>query len=331
MFKAIRSLFRFVAEYWKGYTAFGQFFLTLAAIAGVVDAIICFNYGVTQTFWHGVGFALLAVVIGVLPDAAVQEWDKGNRGSAITAFVGCALMAPVAYQSHLGYSAGVRVGDINLTQAKTEVKNNDREAIERAKSDKKLAEAAIARLKWLPTDVTADGAAAAIANMEGDRVYVRSRQCAQVTVKESRDFCDKLTELRKQKAAVEDLNRERARLDAANAWLNKATEKVASADNTQSAVVNQTKVASQLLNLIRGKSSEETMDPDRFTQTFVNTGISGANSLAFMLMFPLCWLMAGRNRRRREDENELPAEIETSTKEAPRYKISHNVAPPVFS
>lgn len=308
MFKAIfvtapRAIGRFAADFWSGYTPFGQFMLTLAAIAIVVDAVICYNYGITNTFWHGVGFALLAIVLAILPDAAAQEWEKSAKGSAIAIAVGCCFLAPVAYQSHLGYSASVRVGDINLTQAKLEVKDNDREAIERARSDKKLAEAAIARLKWLPVDVTAEGAAAAIANMEGDRIFTRSRQCAQVTIKESREFCDRLTELRKQKAAVEDLSRERKRLDDANAWLNKATEKIASADNTQSAVVNQTKVASQLLNLIRGKSSEETLDPDRYTQTFVNTGIAGANSLAFMIMAPLCWFVAGRNRRK-EDEHE---------------------------
>lgn len=309
MFKA---LFRFIANYWKGYTAFGQFMLAIAAVAIVVDAVICYNYGITQTFWHGVGFALLAIVLAVVPDAAAQEWEKGAKGSAIAIAIGCCFLAPVAYQSHLGYSASVRVGDINITQAKHEVADNNKQDIADARKEKEMAEAAIKRLSWLPTDVTATGIAAEIANMEGDRIYVRSKQCANVTVKESRDFCDKLTSLRKSKGAVEDLSKARERLDNANAWLARATRKVETAEVHQSAVVNQTKVASQLFNLMRGQSADQAINPDKVTQTFVNTGIAGANSLAFMIMAPLCWFVAGRNRRRRSDEQET--EIDNTPK-----------------
>lgn len=329
MFKFLFSIpghaARFLASYWKGYTAFGQFMLTIAAVAIIVDAVICFNYGVTQTFWHGVGFALLAIALAIVPDAAAMEWEKGAKGSAVAIGLGCCVLAPVAYQSHLGYSASVRVGDINLTQAKQEVKNNDREAIDRARSDKKLAEAAIARLGWLPTDVTASGIAAEIA-AKNEAIRQEKLKVKKGTKDGCGPNCLKLTnelaDLEKRKGAIEDLTRERERLAAANAWLNKATEKVANADNTQSAVVNQTKVASQLLNLVLGKSSEETLDPDRFTQTFVNTGIAGANSLAFMIMAPLCWFVAGRNRRRqREDEHASEEKIEMKTAQAPPKPI----------
>lgn len=298
MFRAIRHVGRFLAKFWSGYTGFGQFMLTLAAVAIVVDAVICYNYGVTQTFWHGVGFALLAVVLAVLPDAAYEEWQKKAYGSAVGIVAGCCFMVPVAYQSHLGYSASVRVGDMNIVNAKAEARDNDRDSIEQARKDKAMAEAAIARLKWLPSNVTSAGLDAEIKNLEGDRIYARSKQCANVTLPESRAFCDRITELRKQKAASEDLTKERARLDAANAWLNRAKEKVASTEVAQSAVANQTKVASQLFNLMRGQDAKDAINPDTITQTFVNTGIAGANSLAFLLMAPLCWFVAGRNRRK---------------------------------
>lgn len=301
MFRAIFALpghtARFAAKFWSGYTGFGQVMLTLAAVAIVVDAVICYNYGVTNTFWHGVGFALLAAVLAVMPDAAYEEWQKKAYGSAVAIAAGCLIMLPVAYQSHLGYSASVRVGDINIVAAKSEVRDNRRGSIEQARKDHAMAEAAIERLKWLPSTVTVDGAEADIKNLEGDRIYARSRQCTNVTLPESRAFCDRLTELRKQKAAAEDLSKERARLDAANAWLNRANERLENTEVAQSAVANQTKVASQLYNLMRGQAASDAINPDTVTLAFVNTGIAGANSLAFLLMAPLCWFVANRYRK----------------------------------
>lgn len=295
MFKPIQAICAFAANYWRSYTSFGQFMLTLAAFAIIVDAAICFKYGISQTFWHGVGFALLAVVIAVLPDAAAQEWDKGAKGSAFGIITGVLLMLPVAYQSHLGYSASVRVGDINLIAHKTEAAANNKDSIEQARKDKAMAESAIARLSWLPTDVTASGIAAEIdTKQEAIRQETKRGGCGPQCLK----LRGELAELEKRKGALEDLSKERERLAAANAWLNKAKDKVENSEVAQSAVSNQTKVASQLWNLMSGKSAEDAINPDTVTQTFVNTGIAGANSLAFMLMAPLCWFVAGRNRRK---------------------------------
>lgn len=304
MFKAARSLATFAATYWRSYTSFGQFMLALAVVAIGVDAAICYKYGITQTFWHGVGFALLAIVVAVMPDAAAQEWDKGAKSSAVAIMGATLLMLPVAYQSHLGYSASVRVGDINVTRAKSEMRDNDVDSIAQARKDKEMAEAAIKRLSWLPVEVTASGVRASIANMEGDQVYRRSKQCSNVTLPESRAFCDRLTDLRKQLAGAESLDAEKARLAAANAWLDRAKDKLASAGAPQqSAVVNQTNVAAQLWLTLTGTDAEKAINPDAVTTTFVNTGIAGANSLAFMLMAPLCWFVAGRNRK---PDTEMP-------------------------
>lgn len=308
MFKLPRIIAGATANFWRGYTPFGQFFLSLAAVAIVVDAVICYNYGITQTFWHGVGFALLAIVIAVLPDAAAQEWERGGKGSAWTIALGCVLMLPVAYQSHLGYSAGVRVGDIRVTQAKMDVADDNRDSIEQARRDKASAEAAIARLKWLPADVTANGIAAEIdTKNEAIRQETRRGGCGPNCLR----LRGELAELEKRKGAIEDLTKEKARLEAANNWLKNAKEKVASAETVNSTTVNQNRVASQLFNLMRGQSAADAINPDKVTETFVNTGISGANSLAFMLMAPLCWFVAGRNRRK---DNPHTAEVIDFTK-----------------
>lgn len=334
--RAISGTGRAIANFWAGYTSFGQFFLTLAAIAIGVDAVICYNYGITQTFWHGAGFALLAVVIAVLPDAAASEWEKGAKLSAFAIGLGCIPLVPVAYQSHLGYSAGVRVADIRVTQAKMDVASDDRDSIDQARRDKASAEAAIARLKWLPTDVTASGIAAEI-SAKNEAI----RQEKLKVKKGTKDGCgpncqklmNELAELEKRKGAIEDLSKEKGRLQAANDWLNKAKEKVASAETVNSTTVNQNRVASQLFNLMRGQSAADAINPDKVTETFVNTGISGANSLAFMLMAPLCWFVAGRNRRRKEDETDttLVAHPQFTAKpSAPVHTITLQGAPPVF-
>jgi hypothetical protein len=66
--------------------------------------------------------------------------------------------------------------------------------------------------------------------MEGDFIYKRSKSCANVTVADSRQFCDKLTGLKKQKAALEEYN---FKADA----IAKLQEKV----DSKRSVVNETK------------------------------------------------------------------------------------------
>lgn len=55
---------------------------------------------------------------------------------------------------------------------------------------------------WLPV-ATAAGIAAEIENAEGDYIFKRSRSCADVTLRSSRVFCDKLTVLRNKQGVIQ--------------------------------------------------------------------------------------------------------------------------------
>ena len=291
-----------IKRHWQSYTSFGQFFLALALVAIIVDAVICFNYGFTQTFWHGAGFALLAIVFAVLPDAAAQEWDKGGKASAITLGIVCIPLGIVAYQSHLGYSAGVRVGDIQRTTVQNVKYDDARGNVEEARKTLTLFEGRLAALEkqngWAAS-ATADSLRARLPALELAISQEAARGgCKQRCLDRTRER-DELVERIKTLEAKADYTE---KIEAAKRVIAAAREKAAGTKHVESAVVNQTNVAAQLWLTFQGREAADAINPDSVTQTFVNTGIAGANSLAFMLMAPVCWFVAGRNRRRKSDD-----------------------------
>ncbi len=95
---------------------------SMGAIALIVDAAICWQYGISMSTWHAAGFALLAAFFAMLPDAAYRAWRGGEKVNGVVLGALSVCLGVVAYQSHLGYSAGVRVGDIQ----KTDIVNSER-------------------------------------------------------------------------------------------------------------------------------------------------------------------------------------------------------------
>lgn len=313
----------FIKRHWQSYTPFGQFFLSLAIVAIVVDAFICYNYGITQTFWHGVGFALLAIVFAVLPDAAAHEWDKGGKASSVILGLTCIPLGIVAYQSHLGYSAGVRVGDIQKTAVQNVRYDDARGDVDEARRTLVLFENRLAELQkakgWSAT-VTADGLRAQLKTAELAREQEAARGgCRAKCLEREREAND----LRERIANIEKADDLTEKIAATKAVIASARAKSAVTQHAQSAVVNQTNVAAQLWLTFQGREAKDAINPDQVTQTFVNTGIAGANSLAFMLMAPACWFVAGRNRRRQEDDD-TPTNVARETPDA-----APQPAPPV--
>jgi hypothetical protein len=82
--------------------------LFFALIATAVDAGISYQYGVSMTGLHGWGFALLAIGMAIFPELAIRAMKDGNKAGAATIAAGLVILTPVAYQSHIGYGAGVR-------------------------------------------------------------------------------------------------------------------------------------------------------------------------------------------------------------------------------
>jgi chaperonin cofactor prefoldin len=304
----------FARRYWASFTPMGQFWLALGVIALAVDAAIAFKYGMTQTVLHAAGFALCAIFFAFLPDQAAAMWEERKRPTSLALWALCVPLGAMAYWSHLGYGAGVRVGDIQQTTAH----NNMHKAVNKGvESEEKNIETWRSQLATKEKDRDAmkaanpwaaktspDALKADIANMEGDMIFKRSKECANVTLPDSRKFCDSLAKLKAQLGEFARMNKIADEIEKLNGQI-QATQrvidkKVAEAANVKfqsSSVVNQTATAGQLYLAFSGAKPEDTLDPDRVTISYANILITAGGSLAFMLMAPLGFFVAGRNRR----------------------------------
>lgn len=284
-------------SYWQSYTPRGQFWLALGLLMLAVDAALSFAYGITQTTLHGIGFALVAVMFALLPDAAREEWEHGRKLGASVLGLLCIPIGAVAYYSHIGYGAGVRVGDMQRATI-TNVRHQDtRDSVQEARATlvtfSKRLEDLEQRNAWMPT-VTADGLRAEIETKdEAIRQEERRGGCGPrcLALKQER------AALEARRATVEQRTDLTDRIAAARAVVDRAREQSAKTSTVQSSVVNQNHVGAQLWLAISGIDAAKTIHPDEVTTSYVNLMVAGAGALAFMLLAPIGMYMAGRNRR----------------------------------
>lgn len=309
-------------NFFGNYTPFGQLVLSLAVMAIIVDAVICYQYGISQTTMHGIGFALLAVVVAIMPERAADAWNKGARGPALAIAVAMLPLIPVAYQSHLGYSAGVRVGDIHKASAQNvrydDVRSNVMSLEEQIKFWTARRESLIKQNGWTAT-VTADALRAKLPGLElAIKLETERRGCKTICEAKTRERDEVVSRIK----VLEESQDLSGKIAQATTQLAALREKSAATKTGESIVVNQNNVAAQLYLALTGATATDAIKPDSVTMTFVNTGISGANSLAFMIMAPLLWFVASLERRaRREDEAITPAAPLPTTFTTPLPKV----------
>ena len=102
----------FLAKQWQQYTEFGQFLWILALCAITVDAGISYEFGSTLSYLHAAGFALVAVAFCIMPDVAALEFRKGRKTVGGWMAAACLPLGFVAFLTHVGYSASIRIGDM---------------------------------------------------------------------------------------------------------------------------------------------------------------------------------------------------------------------------
>lgn len=294
MLKSIKAPLK---AWYAGYTSIGKFWLTLGIAALIVDAAISYQYGITQTTLHGLGFALVAIFFALVPDAAYSEIESKRIGSGIALTALCVPLGMVAFYSHLGYGAGVRVGDIQQTGVQNTKFEDQRIALESDRANLDMWRKQLEELK-------SQNAWAASVTADGLRANLESAQKA-IDLEARRGGCkSKCLALMEKKASLEDriATSERVddltkRIEATQRIIDKKTSEVASIDFKSSSVVNQTDVAAQLFLAFTGAAPDEAIKPNTVVRSFTNIVIAGGGSLAFMIMAPVGFFVAGRNRR----------------------------------
>lgn len=314
--KFIHNCGALASSYWQSYTTKGKIWLILAMVAVVVDAKLCYEYGVTQTTWHGVGFAVVALFFSQLPDGAYEEFEKGNKTSGVLLALLCIPLGAVAYQSHIGFGAGVRMGDIkkaNLQQARYD---DGRDSVGELKSKVKLFEDTAKRLdadmaKLVDMKVGADGwtVTTAPASPEALDGQIAAKQL-EVANESKRNGCkskceartNELAHLQALRATAVKIAENQAQHAATIEALAKTRGKSEMTDAGMSSVAMQTEANTQLFGVLRaaytGEPLEAAMKTTEQSSRLANLLITALGSLAFMLMAPIGFFMANRNKRR---------------------------------
>jgi hypothetical protein len=278
--------------------------LGLYIVAGVgllFGARMAYKFGAEMSSLHGVFLVLVAVlaalVLPVRDVIAANGWRSTAKGCT---YVLAPLLIFGEFFSHLGYTFGQRDGNVSTAIHQTVALREQGESLAEAKASLTRWQQRLADLEkrnaWMPT-VTADGLRADLAAMEGDRIFARSRQCANVTIPESRAFCDRRAALQSRIAGMEERKDLTDRIEAARAIIDRQRDKVATAaksENGHSAVVAQTTAFAKLYTM--------SLTPDAGSLDGVKMAIGVFIALLATIVPPAALTLACRMGRRPEDD-----------------------------
>ena len=187
----------FLSTQWRQYNTAGQVLWMLALGAIAVDAGIAYEFGSTLSVLHAAGFALVALAFCIMPDVSLLEYRKGNKVAAGWIAAACVPLGVVAFMTHVGYSASIRVGDMQQAEVQNTTWKSQQEAVTEEKTNLEMWKAQLASLKeqngWTAT-VTAEGLRAQLATAD-----------KKVELEGKRGGCkSKCLKLMEEKASLED-------------------------------------------------------------------------------------------------------------------------------
>jgi len=324
--RPFRFIGRFIGDQWHQFTPTGQLLFGCALIAIIVDAGIAYEYGITMSSLHAAGFALVALGLALLPDQAWQAAEKRDWWTAgILGALSLLVLLPVAYQTHVGYGAGVRLGDMQQTGFQNASLEAHQISLKSERENIAMWRQQLADLKarnkvildrnngWAVTtkpEALKAQVAALDQKIENEARRVR---CGPVCEGYKKEKADTL-------ALIEGIERENdltARIDATQRVIDSKTAKVVDTGYKSSTVVNQNTALGDLWHLVTGKEAPANV---------VSLATMGTSSLAFLFMAPAFMIAAGRNRRRRDDEPSAPAVV---TPPAPLRPLAGMPAEPI--
>lgn len=297
----------FLAKQWNQYTEFGQFLWILALGAMAVDAGISYEFGSTLSYLHAAGFALVALAFCILPDVAALEWRKGRKVAGGWIAAACVPLGLVAFLTHVGYSASIRVGDMQQASVQNTNYAAMQDAVIEEKTNLDMWRKQLSDLKdqnaWTAS-VTADGLRASLASadkaieLEGKRGGCKSKCLA---------LMEKKADLEAKIATAEKVADLSKRIEATQRIIDGKRTEAAKVEFKSSAATNHNDTLFKAINMVTSGVFKQSVSMDEREAT--NTGIMGISSIAFLLLAPLFYFAAGLNRRANVMDEWMPTGI----------------------
>jgi hypothetical protein len=220
----------------------------------VIDTWLAFKSGITIDTVTGCIYALVSLGSGIMLVIAGLFYVSNFK--AVGRFI-AALWVPVFcfnVWSQIGMHTSARMTDVQQASVQSEKRGDVEKEKQELEAERIALVGALENIKegkgvgsgWSSTRPVSAWKAD-ISNMEGDKVFARSKQCANVTIDESRKFCDTLKELRANLAAAEKMEETERKIAAANVGLAKVREKLAHTDPGHSTAENSSTIQAKIL------------------------------------------------------------------------------------
>lgn len=287
----------FTREAFGDLTATGRFWMWVGLIALACSMGMAFDYGRQVSIKHGLVMAVLSLATAFIFEEAYKHWRNGLPAVAVILSI---VAIPLFWQetkSHIAYTAGYRginVETATLQQTKYEDKRND---IDEAKASLAFYER---RLKSLQESNPWAGSVSA----DQLRAKLTSANLA-ISLEEQRGGCKaKCFALTKERdemasriAAIEELNKTAAMIDATRAALDKSREKAAAVEHKPSIVAHQ----NDTLNRIAALVSTGGMDASPLLKEVVEQENTIGLALMPVILPALGFFLMGLHRRTRHE------------------------------
>lgn len=282
---------------YAGYTTSGKIWLTVGVTCLTVDMAIGFLAGYSvATFWHGMGYAALALGFAFLPDAAYEEYEARRWISACVMGIVCLPIGIKAYEQQLTYSAGMRSGEMQSVGVVNARYDGAQDDVKRYRDEYATLQVVMASLqKEWPASVTAEGLReqvktldAAIAAEGSPKNGGCKRKCL--------DLMNEKKAVESKIAAAEKISETQKRINFLQGKLDQVRSAADKAEHKTSLNVDVAKVTARLFKIAKGASAEEAIKDDDVSQQYATLGSAGLGSLALLLLAPIGMFLAGRRR-----------------------------------
>lgn len=296
------------------YTPEGRKWLVIGVLTLIADLVVSFLGGKEVTFWHGVGFAAVALAFAYLPDAAYEEFESGRYLAGGVVALLCVPIGLQALQNHVTYSAGVRYGEIKLTGFHNVKLDNATDALKSERENIAMWREQLKDLKARNATILERNKGWAVTTNPEAMKEAKEAIEKSIANETARGGCKtKCEALMRQRndlnAAIEGITKENdltSRIEATQRVIDSKAAAVATTGRKVSIVENVANINAQLAKLMTGYNSKEVMAVTDDDIAYANMGSAGLGSLVLMILAPLSMFLAGR-RRIRFTEDTVPA------------------------
>lgn len=291
---AIASHAASVAELQGWAKWLGRFFTLIAAL---MTFYVGWQLGGESKFASlliGSGLAAVTVLVSILLNFVEIASRAGLKTVARAVFGFWLICVAAEYFTHTAFNVSHRAHNVDTAAIQTTKYDDVRaqageEASKRAFLEKRLAEIEEGKgagSGWVSTKPVAAWEAE-IGNMEGDRIFKRSKQCSNVTIAESRAFCDKLKDMKANLAAAKDMEKVQDQLAMTEKALKETRTASAGTQKGESVAFEQTKMVASLATF--------DLAPSAAAIAWANMGIGAFLSLIFSFAATVCNFLGFRD------------------------------------